>query len=805
MTPRSSPRSFPIPQLADREPELQTVRDFISDATPDAPRCLIFHCRPASGATFFARTVARTYSKQSLALYHDCTTSQKQIPESILASVASRSLTGATQVLLASEGFKGLLLRLFSRIFPAILPAMAPSGIATLLEDLPAIRVSPFPSVPVETLARTLTGKVWKAKGALVVIDNAQDGLADLRDLLEGLHAQTYYRLRFVLFFVARPSTELTYSDWIKRLRTTSISLVEARFNPPGPHLVRAYGFFKDLSLTRAESARIAEQCDENIFEILDALTVARPTETLGSLYDLSVYVLAALRTCGQALPESDLLTLVATSELIVSKEGELERCIGKLTALGALITTTLEHGDRLIHLSTSSSPIIKSIDDSLPQIMAVAKEAYDYHRRVLQLSSRHSEASVAKILYNLSYLVEPQAAALYAQRIVVLALRQGSLRLAEKYVSTAIKLEPRGVADVYIRVAFYVAAQDYRAAYRCLDAAREREWQQNRMMRLLNAYILNRLRRHRESAVQVKSLLEDHGSLEEAVVLHSIALANLLHEGKYEEAANYFTHISGELREAANYNYFLRNGAAAFLWCRNARIDRAFEVLTAARRNFSLEKDYFGVYTTLSNLGVVRAYMGRHREALESFRVAFDHLAVFGTHHLEEAGFNLAVSLALSGNATEAERRCMQLLEFFGEGDFPRAQLQALYAFLLAIDGRFVESRTQLAAARQSAEQSDLAEARYYAAHNSAVLEGATPTGQGEYLKYIKQARGSGFRPGNVALQELETAVRTGLAGGSGLWRHFSFDYLHYWSQNPFELLAATPLTGQAVGEDML
>ena len=75
----------------------------------------------------------------------------------------------------------------------------------------------------------------------------------------------------------------------------------------------------------------------------------------------------------------------------------------------------------------------------------------------------------------------------------------------------------------------------------------------------------------------------------------------------------------------------------------------------------------------------------------------AYGELAVFGTQHLEEVGFNLVVTLAFLGRLEDALRRGENMLTFFEFGNFPRLELLSLVAVLLVLLERATEAREHL------------------------------------------------------------------------------------------------------------
>lgn len=777
-------------QLADRERERNQVATFLSDSL--GPRCLVFRASAAVGATFFARAVADMYS--SFAYYHDCSQATLSLAESTLTAAARASFLARTQIYLASKGVGGTVTSILGYLLPALsIPLWG--GSVELAGVLPAFPLSRYPTPAVELLARSLSGRIWRPKKVLLVADNTQDAVADLRDILSGLHSNAYHQVKFLLFYIEREKASLSYAEWIRRIRTTGVQVIESAFAGPHEHVVGALAAKRSVYLTGQEIHRIVDAANDNIYTVLELVAGAQVDRPSGTTRHLELYVLTLLWLGRQPLRLSDILTMATTSSLVYfPDEQTFDQVLMKLATKGLVEKAITEDRDQLLYLSATSSPQLRHLEDDHAQKLAVAGEMYEYFRRVDMISVRHSEASVARLLYQLARLVDHASVAVHAQRIVRVAMGKGSISLARQYIEDACETTPLTVEDLYLRLAYFVSAQDYEGAAALLSDS-PAEWATKRLFRILRAVIDNRLRCHSDSLAEIDRLLQDDVSAEERTVLASYKVAGLLHEGHYEAAMKLFSDERQAVAKAENYGYFLRNGAAVFLWLAEPRYDEASEVLGSARRLFKNQKDWFGFYTTLSNTGTISAYRKNLKTALAQFKEAFEHLSIFGTHHLEEVGFNYAAALALVGDLVEASQRTDSMLAFFEHANFPRIQLLSLRAILHLLNGGDEEARSVMDQAAEEVVGLDLIEAKLYVVLNSAVVEAVTKAGDRRLRRLLTEAEELCFGFSSDKVQRVTEAIQVDGVSRSEALGLFSFDFHQYWSQNPFELLPPSSL----------
>ncbi len=800
-----------LKELANRETERLRVQSLAEQGVSPTVRCLIFKGGQTTGVSFFARHLVQEYIAKFPALFFDGAQASEDLAQSIVNFFQRYSLRSRLQLALARHGGKGLILKALSVVLPKIGTQLLPAGAAPWLPPLPSLSFSHFPSLPIEILARFLCGRLWRPDQVLVVVDNAQDAVTDLRELLDGLHAPLYQNIRFVLFFVQRPTSALTYDQWKSRLSSTGISIAEADFARPTGHLVEALAFLRKREIGEQKAAEIADAAGGNVFSILSALEgrpASLPFDSIAKIERITSterYLLAMLWVARQPLLESDLQLLLASSPTVYySGPQALQQSLRKLKTLGLLASTRNETNDSVLRLSSTSSPELQAVSADASLLLATANEVYEYFKKVAQSSPRHSKSYVSRLLYRLAALVDPDRRSIYAQQVLKLALQQGSLERGREYIDEAIQSRPQTVEDIYVRVAFFVSTQDYASAKEIFDAVSREVWEPYRLLRLLHAVAVNRLRMHAESQREFDALLDDASLPEEQVVSVSFYLINFLHEGDYQAALKFFESWRNSLREARNFPYLLRTGASVFLWGESASYEHAREILVAAQDIFREQKDWYGYFTTQANLGTLFAYEGNHRKALELFEEAYGELAVFGTQHLEEVGFNLVVTLAFLGRLEDALRRGENMLTFFEFGNFPQLQLLSLVAVLLVLLERATEARERLDQLEAAAARASLSEARFHAYANALLLSRYLNVERDSAAELYFRAYTSGFEPGLAQLELLKILVDGGHLSPQMLLENYSFDYHQYWSQNPLDFLPAHALSKLAIPDHM-
>jgi len=789
------------PNLADRQPEFRSLASALTGSPPIA-RCIVLRANEATGTTYFARALASSKQKKVVFHYYDAARSAIDPAESMIAAIARRTYCGRLKVAIAREGRLGLAMKLILRLLPIFghQLAVTPSGI---FDNLPVVRLSQYPSVPVEILAKTLRGALCSGTRYVLLVDNAQDKVSSLQELLAGLHSSVYSRLTFGLFYVERKQNQISYKDWIERIKATAVRLIERTFAPPSIELVEDYAFLQGRSLGRSASSAILETSRGDMYSIVNAVG-RESTDALQANPQLQEYIVAALDVASQPLRFSDVRMLVLTTQLVfLGAEDEITNSIRHLETSGVIESLPAEDSDRLLRLLPTSSPTVARARHSAVLPLAIANELYDYYRRASTITTKQSPSATVRLLYRLAHTVDPQSVARYAQSLVRYALEQGNLQAAKRFVDDIASTSTVLPSDLYLRVALLVSVQEYLAAADCLKNAPP-EWREIRVFRIFKAIIKNRLRAHQSSIADIDRLIDDDPSAEERSILVSYKIAGLMHEQFYEEARSLFEEELPKLEKAGNFGYYLRNGSSVFLWGQEPDYQKAAAALQIALRIFKKGADWLGFYTAVSNLGTISAYRGLHDAAVASFSKSFSMLSVFGTHHLEECGYNLAVSCAVAGDRERALFDARKMAVYFERGNFPMLQLRSLIAVLCLERELDEEARAQVSEAKLEARLCDLVEAKIYVLCNAALVSYVLEDHQScrQELAEAKQLQSGGSKWS--VIRRLEDGISLGTLSRQTAFEYLSFDYHQYWSQNPFEMVPVASLTFQAEGQDV-
>jgi tetratricopeptide (TPR) repeat protein len=333
------------------------------------------------------------------------------------------------------------------------------------------------------------------------------------------------------------------------------------------------------------------------------------------------------------------------------------------------------ETTDTSITLASESQPKIAALAADDAGLFAVARDVYDYFLQAeMAQTPRHPISYTAPLLYRLSRQIDPVRQAIRAQKLVEAALGQGSLREANRYIDEARKGGATSVQDHFLQLAFYIACLNYEQAADILNELGDSAVGRYRILRLLRAVTLNRVRSHERALLEIDALIAaPETSCHELSVLASYKTAGLLHECRWKDAAQFVDQIRTSISRAKGYGYFLRNAAAAFLWGECKSRERAGNLLIEARNAMRNLHDTFGECTVLNNEGVLASYYRDFDQGLKLFEKAYSGLRVYGTHHLDEVGVNVGLGLLRLGRIEEARAHLIRYCSMT-EWDLPRS-----------------------------------------------------------------------------------------------------------------------------------
>jgi tetratricopeptide (TPR) repeat protein len=348
---------------------------------------------------------------------------------------------------------------------------------------------------------------------------------------------------------------------------------------------------------------------------------------------------------------------------------------------------------------------------------------------------------------------------------------------------------------DLFVQIALFVSMQDFVRAKAVLDRIPPSEFGRYRILRILDAVALNRIRDHDESNRQIDTLLEQGASDEEKALLVSYKIGGLLHQERWQAAAAELDQWASALQHAANYPYFLRNAAAVHMLKLERDLPAATHMLGQALHAFVSSKDAFGEATTLCNYGVALAYAGDIKSAEGYFRKSYSHLSILGTQHIQESGTNLGTALMLLGLYERAELHIIKLLPMM-DMNYPRVVTETNLAMLELRLGRMSAALDRIRGLIAAAEEIKILDCARHARLAGALIEhaaGYTIRSAG----LLDEAETLGDPNSDVL--PIRQALTAGPLDAIEAFKLYREDWMQYWSQNPLQMLPAATLTAQS------
>ena len=585
---------------------------------------------------------------------------------------------------------------------------------------------------------------------------------------------------------------------------TSFHGVTELEFQGLTQELVSELASAHNLHFSTSKCEDLIKQSAFNIWRLLPLLRnevghieVLSPTEA---------HILRVLIVAQQSVYRSDLWALSATSPLVhVESEDVWGAALKRLTSLR--LVEEAKHGtaDTAIALAAGGQPKVYALATDYAELFPVARDMYDYFSEAdAAQTPRHSTSYTAPLLYRLSRQIDPARQAIRAQKLVEAALAQGSFKEAKRYIDEARKGGATSVYDQFLQLAFYIACLNFDQAAEILTELGSSTVQRHRILRLLRAVTLNRVRKHGDSLIEINQLIAaSETSSHELSVLASYKTAGLLHEGRWHEATQFVDQIRTSISQAKGYGYFLRNAAAAFMWGEGKELSRADDLLNDARDVMRGGRDVFGECTVLNNQGVLASYHRNFDQGLKLFDRAYSGLRVYGTHHLDQVGVNVGLGMLRLGRIEEARAQLLRHCSII-KWDLPRCFAEnalALAEWLL--DDQKSAIRRIDETMRESA-RIKIVEPHQRTLFNAALVEAATNGVSAQFHRLILYLRSAKWTPENtIAL--LEVNASAGAIPKERLCELWSLDYCQYWSQNPLAMLPHELLTLQTVADDVI
>jgi tetratricopeptide (TPR) repeat protein len=558
------------------------------------------------------------------------------------------------------------------------------------LEDL-AVGYSEYPSAVAELLCRFLA-EISEDRRFLFFVDDAQELDAWSMDLLRTTGTGTYSRLSYVLGFVDREGDRGQMRDPRSRFESLGYSVTEVRFTKPDVRFVEALADELDTDVDERKARQLAQRGPDDINRLIASVRAGEDSSDRGQLgadrlEPLALQILRYLIVAEQRIRASTLVDLcIDTSDVFVLNTQDVHESLSELEQENLVAARKLPDGDFLVGLEAVSRPEIEELQADRPALLAAAEDLYRYHEDIdLETSKRYSRSEVLPLLFRLSVKTVSSKAERYAEELLELSLRTGSIGAAREFISTGVTAEgldrPRAIL---LRSAFHIAVRDYRRALGLLSSELSTSWVDHHVARVFRAICLNRVRDHEGSERLIDSLLRDEAtSFDEKVALASFKIGGRLHENDVEGAREVFRELRPELESASSYGRFIRNAASTF------PPERAMELLNEGRRRCKDEGDEFGELTCLANQGGFRLELGDFEAALSDLTEARSGLERFGVHHIHVAENNLGICNLYLDDLDAAENNLQRAVAYTGHESMGGIYAAINVALLRALQGR--------------------------------------------------------------------------------------------------------------------
>ena len=780
-------------KFANRSFELSKFKEFAA-ARDSGKRAIIFRTSKSSGATEFMRQLFKINSRSDIAIYFDMASGGLSQIADALKDCRDRRLKWRLGNFLQAAPLTGFLSKLVA-ISSTGLPLIVRASATALVGIGEGILVEPFPSSSAARICRMAL--TWPKPEIYFLLDNAQKKASEIIQLTEACASDKYYaHVRFVLAITDEHEGDIPYASFRRRLPFQDSVVDEVIFRPVDALFVSAIAAIKKLQFQKDECERLAKLAGNDMWLLLDYIHGARQVTAPSELNQMSQFVVRLLCAADQPLRQSDLRLIVFRSEQIVGTSVDFEASVAELYRLRLIDKTTAEDGDSLLALATSTAVPVRDLKKKDVANLAVTRDLYDFFSEAERArSTRHSDAALAQLLYRLSHEIDPASVPTRAQTLVRIAMSQGSVADAERYVEIAqARQGTPSLQDIFVQIALFVSMRDFVRAKASLDRIARNEFDRYRILRILDAVALNRLRRHTESNQQIDQLLQESGSDEEKVLLVSYKIGGLLHDERWCEATALAQKWSPLLKLAKNYPYFLRNAAAVYMLAPDQDLSAAEEMLDKAIRSFSINSDAYGEATTLCNYGVIKAYAFDLKAAEKYFRQSYSRLSILGTGHIQESGTNLGSALTLLGQLDRARSHIAKLLPMMSMG-YPRAITEANLAMIDMRQDREADAVNRIRALILAAEEVKILDCARHVRFAGALIENVA----GNAARALELLTEAEVRGGSTAeLKALRKVISCGSIDRLTAFKLYRSDWMQYWSQNPLQMLPAATLTAQ-------
>ena len=781
--------------FANRLAEIGEYRAFRTGS--GCSRVLIFRGGPAVGKTSLLSHLRTLLDPYEIGVYAGCRTDDLAAIAAALKGSRDRRLWCRVGSLLDTVGAPNLLASLgFASL--AGLP-LIPHIAATALVGLGAgVALTANSSVTIERISRLL--RTWPRPQVTFFIDDVQQRPYEMLQFVNAFaFPQEFDHVRFVLSYLEGDAS-MTFEDFRTRLRLPSDATTVTKIGPVDAAFVAAFWEAVGRKRELTDCERIARLARGNVWSLVE-IAEGRSPDTSTKVEPLQAFILRTLLAADQPLRRSDLRLLALRSELILAADVQsVDGAIDILESGGLIGLVRLDDGDLQVSLLARSAPAVRAIAEQRTDNFVARRDVYRFYSET-QGIARHSASATAGLLYRLARDLDPPAIPRLAQNLVNVAMEMGSIEDARRYIEATRPADGAlSLNDLFVQIAFYVSVQEYKPAKALLDMIPRSEFDRYRVLRILEAVALNRLRSHGESDNRIDELLRENGSPDERCVLVAYKIGGLLHEERFVEAREAFTSWESALKGSRNYPYLLRTAGAVYMFGIGRDIKHAEVLLKRAAVRFRRSQDGFGLATTLCNLGVAKAYQGMAAAAAALFEQSYGALSAVGLQHVQESGTNLGTALLVSGHYEKARTHLLKLLCVMDD-DFPRIIAECDLAMLETSMGLGESAKERVVRLLSIADDIRIVDASRRARLTAGIVFAAF----GDQEEGESQLRSADDLGGKTDESEkIRQALGAGRLTPTTAIESYPVEYMQYWSLNPLKLLPSEALTAQAVLHDV-
>ncbi len=308
--------------------------------------------------------------------------------------------------------------------------------------------------------------------------------------------------------------------------------------------------------------------------------------------------------------------------------------------------------------------------------------------------------------------------------------------------------------------------------------------YNEERNIKKLYAFTLNRCREHSEAEKLLKMLLKSCKDIDEKALLLSLLVINNIHFGKEKKAKEVFLQNinCSKLTKSKYFAYFLRNSATLFPY------RKALLYWEAALNIFKENQDFYGEHTTICNMA--RCFIFNDpQKANKMLQESYDFLLKYGLEQIHIVSNNLGISY-LYCDDTFSAAKYLKLSIFIAKSIMPKTYATINYCGLLISQGRSDEAFDEMMILKDEVESSNLnrLKAKFYLSLSSIFY---IKKDYANALQYLNETDKLTNKFG-VIRRNLRNKIEKQTPFDTNEWKEiFSPCFLEYWIIEPLALLS--------------